>query len=135
MSRFYTLLPPAPPLHGGSRTFVVLPSSKHKARPFFVPTQNSQAPDELQAHTGMFSAATNDGYYDLGLQAAMLIREAVQTSRGVKDSSVKDDTKEREADEGYGEPQEAKDKARSAVVPESELESKQEEDKSEGNQQ
>ncbi|KAJ7507990.1 hypothetical protein B0H11DRAFT_1705817, partial [Mycena galericulata] len=32
---------------------------------------------ELEAHTGMFSGKTNDGYYDLGLQTAQFIREAV----------------------------------------------------------
>jgi hypothetical protein len=119
-ARFYTLLPPAPPIHGGSRTFVILPTSKHKALPHFVPAKNGKAPDELQAHTGMFSATTNDGYYDVGLQAALLIREAVQRSRGVVDTTVKDDQKERDADEGFTESKETQDKARAGVVPDRE---------------
>lgn len=42
----------------------------------FVPAKNTVAQDEVQAHTGMFSATTNDGYYDLGLSAAKVIQDA-----------------------------------------------------------
>jgi hypothetical protein len=39
--------------------------------------------DELQAHTGMFSGKTNDGYYELGLETARIIRESVMLARGI----------------------------------------------------
>ncbi|EEB86760.1 hypothetical protein MPER_16165, partial [Moniliophthora perniciosa FA553] len=38
---------------------------------------------EVQAHTGMFAANTNDGYYNLGLETARLIRDAL-TARSYK---------------------------------------------------
>ncbi|CAK5265010.1 unnamed protein product [Mycena citricolor] len=44
---------------------------------FFILARNGLAADEIQAHTGMFSAQTNDGYYDLGLQTANLIKDAL----------------------------------------------------------
>lgn len=44
---------------------------------------NGLAPDELQAHTGMFAAKTNDGYYGLGLETSKIIREAVNIGRGL----------------------------------------------------
>ena len=31
----------------------------------------------MQAHTGMFKASTNDGYYELGLETMKLIKEAI----------------------------------------------------------
>ena len=37
--------------------------------------------DEIEAHTGMFAAQTNDGYYKLGLEAAAVVRGAVELSR------------------------------------------------------
>jgi len=43
--------------------------------------RNGLAADEVEAHTGMFSGKTNDGYYDLGLQTAQVIREAVIAGR------------------------------------------------------
>jgi hypothetical protein len=52
--------------------------------------RNGLAPDELEAHTGMFSGKTNDGYYDLGLQTAKFIREAVMSSRGAPSPSPVD---------------------------------------------
>ncbi|KAJ7684005.1 hypothetical protein B0H17DRAFT_1073235 [Mycena rosella] len=80
---FYTYLPPTPLLHDSVRTFIVLPKKNSPAEPFFVLARNGLAPDELEAHTGMFSGKTNDGYYDLGLQTAQLIERAVMNSRGV----------------------------------------------------
>lgn len=49
----------------------------------FLPAVNNTATDELQAHTGMFAAHSNDGYYKLGLETAGLIREAIMLGRGV----------------------------------------------------
>ncbi|THH04039.1 hypothetical protein EW146_g10285 [Bondarzewia mesenterica] len=43
----------------------------------FLEARNGVAADEVQAHIGMFGASTNDGYYELGLMTAGLIREAI----------------------------------------------------------
>ncbi|KAJ7180281.1 hypothetical protein C8R43DRAFT_1084241 [Mycena crocata] len=80
---FYTYLPPTPLLHDSARTFIVLPKKKAKAESYFVLARNGVATDEVEAHTGMFAGKTNDGFYDLGLQTAQLIRDAVLNSRGV----------------------------------------------------
>lgn len=71
-------MPPFSP----SRTFIVIPkrTSRHFSR--FLPAKNSVAPDELQAHTGMFGAKTNDGYYELGLATSKIIRESLGLARG-----------------------------------------------------
>ena len=72
------------------RTFIVLPKRKISFVPsagdvadYFLTAPNGLASDEIQAHTGMFEAKTNDGYYQLGLETSRLIREAVMLTRGV----------------------------------------------------
>lgn len=50
----------------------------HDLRKHFIEQRNGLAPDEIQAHTGMFEAATNDGYYEMGLKVAQIVREAMQ---------------------------------------------------------
>ena len=40
----------------------------------------------------MFGPRTNDGYYELGLQTANLIREAIDRSKGIMDTSVQAET-------------------------------------------
>lgn len=60
-----------------------MPKRSTRVYTHFLPSSNGIAPDELQAHTGMFGARSNDGYYDLGLATAKLIREAVMLGRGV----------------------------------------------------
>jgi hypothetical protein len=82
-NRLYTNLPPNPPEFLTSRTFVVLPKYGSRSKAHFSPANNGLAPDEIQAHTGMFSASTNDGYYELGLASAKIIRDAVLTSQGI----------------------------------------------------
>ncbi|THV08377.1 hypothetical protein K435DRAFT_740428 [Dendrothele bispora CBS 962.96] len=83
---YYTLLPAVPLLYDKDRTFIMLPKpNSHETLSHFVPAVNNTAPDELRAHTGMFGANTNDGYYKLGLSAARLIREAMMAKRGVVD--------------------------------------------------
>ncbi|KAL1747652.1 hypothetical protein HDZ31DRAFT_80229 [Schizophyllum fasciatum] len=79
---FYTYLPPSPPSYFSSRTFVVLPKRTSRASTHFEPSKNEIAADELEAHTGMFSGTTNDGYYELGLETAKFIRQAVYLHRG-----------------------------------------------------
>ncbi|KAF5363415.1 hypothetical protein D9756_000382 [Leucocoprinus leucothites] len=78
---FYVLLPEAPPMHLTARTFIVQPKRTSREVKYFTPTKNKRAADEAQGHTGMFDAKTNDGYYNLGLVAANVIREAVQATR------------------------------------------------------
>lgn len=51
-----------------------------------MPMNNGIAANEIEGHTGMFSAKTNDGYYQLGLVSAKLIRDAVMISRGERRS-------------------------------------------------
>lgn len=47
-----------------------------------MPSKNAIAPDEIEGHTGMFDAKTNDGYYQLGLAAANIIRDAICAHNG-----------------------------------------------------
>ena len=69
---FYTILP----VSLGQlrpRTFVILPYKDSPAAGHFIPAPNALATDEIAAHTGMFAAGTNSGYYALGLRAAEII--------------------------------------------------------------
>ncbi|KDR83957.1 hypothetical protein GALMADRAFT_111021 [Galerina marginata CBS 339.88] len=79
----YSLLPPNPPEFLTSRTFVVLPKYGSRAKSHFLPAMNGVTSDEIQGHTGMFAGNTNDGYYQLGLETARIIRDAVLSSRGI----------------------------------------------------
>ena len=80
--RLYAILPPKPPEFLTSRTFIVLPKYGNRSKDHFLPARNRIALDELQAHTGIFSATTNDGYYQLGLTSVKIIQDALITSRG-----------------------------------------------------
>lgn len=88
---FYTLLPASPPTSVDHRTFIILPKRKYNfsvpneedPADYFLKAPNGLASDEIQAHTGMFEAKTNDGYYQLGLETSRVIREAVLLARGV----------------------------------------------------
>ncbi|KAF8351628.1 hypothetical protein F5887DRAFT_216349 [Amanita rubescens] len=73
----YVLLPPAPPEHRNSRTFILLPWSDAPAAPHFVPVENSLATNEIWAHMGMFAATTNDGYHELEVDVAKIIEDAL----------------------------------------------------------
>ncbi|KAM6496053.1 hypothetical protein JOM56_008759 [Amanita muscaria] len=79
----YVLLPPTPPQHMSSRTFILAPKLYTPAASHFSPAKNGLAADEIKGHTGMFAAATNDGYYELGLTTTKLIQDAV-ASHGSK---------------------------------------------------
>ena len=70
-----------------------------------MPAKNTVAPDELQAHTGMFSGKSNDGYYQLGLETVKLVREAVMLGRGIFEDpdAVNADLKDQEAESQVGE--------------------------------
>jgi hypothetical protein len=73
---FYTILP----VSLGQlrpRTFIILPFKDAPAAGHFIPAPNAIAADEIAAHTGMFAAGTNSGYYALGLRTAEIIGEAI----------------------------------------------------------
>ncbi|KAG0709797.1 hypothetical protein DFH29DRAFT_14809 [Suillus ampliporus] len=89
---FYTLLPPSPPSFSTLRTFAILPPRTSPIAAHFLPARNTQAADEVQAHTNMFNPRFNDGYYQLGLDTAKIIREAVMSARGITEN---DDTEAR----------------------------------------
>lgn len=90
--RFYTLMPPPPPSFSSPRSFAILPPRTSPIAAHFLPARNTQAADEIQAHTNMFNPSSNDGYYQLGLETAKIIREAVMSARGIKED---DDTEAR----------------------------------------
>lgn len=94
---FYTLLPPAPPSFSSPRTFVILPQKTSPIAAHFLPAINHQAADEIQAHTNMFNPKSNDGYYQLGLDTAKIIREAVMAARGITESDDTEAQKDVEA--------------------------------------
>jgi hypothetical protein len=85
------MLPANPPSFMDHRTFIILPKRKFSftvpnkgdVADHFLTAPNGLASDEIQAHTGMFEAKTNDGYYQLGLETSRVIREAVMLARGV----------------------------------------------------
>ncbi|KXN89588.1 hypothetical protein AN958_05455 [Leucoagaricus sp. SymC.cos] len=81
---FYVHLPEAPPAHLTARTFVVLPKRASRESNHFTATKNKRATDEVEGHTGMFDAKTNDGYYNLGLAVANTIQEAVGAARAAR---------------------------------------------------
>ncbi|TFL00526.1 hypothetical protein BDV98DRAFT_549784 [Pterulicium gracile] len=79
----YTSIPPTAPSFQPTRTFVVLPPKASAARKYFQPASNGLALEEIEAHTGMFSATTNDGFYEIGLDTAGYIREALSNREQV----------------------------------------------------
>ncbi|KDQ64254.1 hypothetical protein JAAARDRAFT_118213 [Jaapia argillacea MUCL 33604] len=101
---YYTYIPPQPPAHMTPRTFIVLPDSSSPYASHFFPTRNTLAEDEVQAHIGMFEASTNDGYYELGLETAMVIREGIMTGRGLVDDKGKEEVMEVEEKPAQEEP-------------------------------
>jgi len=83
LDRFYALLPPSPPANLSSRTFCLLPEPSSDAFQRFVPALNTLAENEVRAHVNMFAPTKNDGYYQLGLEAAAVIRQAIANGRPV----------------------------------------------------
>ncbi|KAF8311152.1 hypothetical protein DL93DRAFT_2149723 [Clavulina sp. PMI_390] len=80
---FYTLLPKKSALEE-PRTFINLPSKSSEAFQYHSAVQNTLAEDEIAAHIAMFSPKTNDGYYDLGLQTADIIRRALEEANQIE---------------------------------------------------
>ena len=60
--------------------------SDSSLRSRFVVCQNNLADNEIDAHVGMFEPGTNDSYYNLGLETAKVIRDAIAISRAVPTS-------------------------------------------------
>jgi len=85
---FYTLIPPTPPAYPQPRTFCALPETSSSAFQHFVPAPNTLAEDEVRAHVSMFDPAKNDGYYQLGLDAAAIIRRIVEDEGAVLRNAV-----------------------------------------------
>ena len=88
LDRFYTLLPATPPAHPRPRTFCTLPETSSSAFQHFVPAPNTLAEDEVRAHVSMFDPEKNDGYYQLGLEAAAMIRRSIEDERAVFQSTL-----------------------------------------------
>ncbi|KAI0347098.1 hypothetical protein BDW22DRAFT_1351451 [Trametopsis cervina] len=87
---FYTYLPPAHPSHPTPRTFIILPRAPSKYVSHFLQAPNSIAGDEIEAHTGMFDGKTNDGYYELGLITAQLLRDVMVASRSDEKGAMRE---------------------------------------------
>jgi Mg-chelatase subunit ChlI len=60
---------------------MILPRAPSEHVSHFLQAPNTIAGDEIEAHTGMFDGKTNDGYYELGLIAAQLVRDVMVASR------------------------------------------------------
>ena len=99
LDRFYTVLPPTPPAHLRSRTFCTLPETSSSAFQHFVPAPNTLAEDEVRAHVSMFDPGKNDGYYQLGLEAAAMIRRSIEDKRAVFQSLLVESETENPADQ------------------------------------
>jgi hypothetical protein len=79
---FYVHLPESPPTHLIPRTFIVKPKRTSREWKHFSAAKNKRAPDEIQGHTSMFNGTANDGYYNLGLDTAKVIQQAIHVARG-----------------------------------------------------
>ncbi|KAK7695740.1 hypothetical protein QCA50_000376 [Cerrena zonata] len=90
---FHTSLPANPPAFKDARTFIILPKPSSSYASHFLPAQNGLASDEISAHTGMFDAKTNDGYYELGLMTAQLLRDVIISIRTVREDVKPNETK------------------------------------------
>lgn len=95
LDRFYTLIPPSPPANLSPRRFCLLPEPSSDAFQHFVPAPNTLAENEVRAHVTMFEPTKNDGYYQLGLEAAAVIRQAITNRRlEAHTTPIRDQTKE-----------------------------------------
>ena len=69
---------------------MILPNSSSPYVSHFLQAPNGIAGNEIEAHTGIFDAKTNDGYYELGLLAAQLIRDVMIASRSNAGNTAKE---------------------------------------------
>jgi hypothetical protein len=102
---FYTVIPSGPPANLPPRTFCILPEPSSDAIQRFVPAPNTLAENEVRAHVTMFEPTKNDGYYQLGLEAAAVIRQAIANGRSADHSTTVEsavDNQMKETDAGIG---------------------------------
>jgi len=85
---FYTSLP-VTSRYPSPRTFIIVPQSTSEAFQYHTPNVNSIAEDEIQAHTGMFEAPINDGFYDLGLRTVDIILRAMEEVAEVEEREAR----------------------------------------------
>jgi hypothetical protein len=116
LDRFYTLLPPAPLAHPQPRTFCTLPETSSSAFQHFVPAPNTLAEDEVRAHVGMFDPGKNDGYYQLGLEAAAVIRRSIEENGAVFQSTDVGSDTENPIDGSSPQADMSKDEARDLLL-------------------
>ena len=79
---------------------MILPKAPSHYVSHFLQAPNTIASDEIEAHTGMFDGKTNDGYYELGLISAQLIRDIMLAGRSGNESVVKHTAKHPSGEEG-----------------------------------
>lgn len=69
---------------------MILPKASSPYVSHFLQAPNSIAGDEVEAHTGIFDGKTNDGYYELGLITAQLIRDVMISRRSGVEDTIKE---------------------------------------------
>ena len=79
---------------------MILPQAPSTYVSHFLQAPNTVAGDEIEAHTGMFDGKTNDGYYELGLITAQLIRDVMVASRSGSPEEAKKVAKHPSAENG-----------------------------------
>jgi hypothetical protein len=106
INSFYSFLPPKRPEFLTNRTFTILPPMTHPTYSQWRAQTNTIAPDEVQAHMGMFSPKTNDGFYDLGLEVVHAIAERIEEEGvgravGKEDAEVGFQAGEKSLEDGF----------------------------------
>jgi hypothetical protein len=81
LDRFYTLISPSSPANPSAQTICLLLEPSLDAFQRFVPAPNTLAENEVRAHVTMFEPTKNDGYYQLALEAAAVVRQAITNRR------------------------------------------------------
>jgi hypothetical protein len=99
--RFYAFLPPSPPSYPSRRTFCLLPESTEDSFQHFVPARNTLAENQVRAHVSMFEPERNDGYYQLGLEVAAVIRQALLADRHAANNTVEESGIENKVEGGH----------------------------------
>ncbi|KAJ9107647.1 hypothetical protein QFC21_001107 [Naganishia friedmannii] len=85
MTDYYTLIPASPPSHPTERSFCLLPATTHPLHSSWrATTFSAKTEDEVGAHIGMFNAAANEGFYNLGLDVARAVEEALERDLDVE---------------------------------------------------
>ncbi|KAN0109331.1 hypothetical protein V8E52_009375 [Russula decolorans] len=72
---------PSSPANPSAQTICLLLEPSLDAFQRFVPAPNTLAENEVRAHVTMFEPTKNDGYYQLALEAAAVVRQAITNRR------------------------------------------------------